>query len=113
MIADRAVFVDKDGTLIEDVPYNIDPAFIRLSPGAGAGLALLKQAGYRLIVVSNQSGVAHGFFPEAAMAGVEATLRERLAPFGVELDGFLYCPHHPEGRVAPYARACDCRKPAP
>jgi D-glycero-D-manno-heptose 1,7-bisphosphate phosphatase len=94
-------------------PYNVDPELIRLAPGAGRGLALLHDAGYRLFVVSNQSGVARGFFPESALAAVEDRLRELLAGFGVTLAGFSYCPHHPAGRIASYARGCDCRKPAP
>jgi D-glycero-D-manno-heptose 1,7-bisphosphate phosphatase len=113
MNGDRAVFLDKDGTLVEDIPYNVRPELIRLSPGAGEGLAVLHDAGYRLFVVSNQSGVARGFFPESALAAVEARLREPLSGFGVTLAGFSYCPHHIEGRIASYARACGCRKPAP
>jgi histidinol-phosphate phosphatase family protein len=108
----RAVFLDKDGTLIEDVPYNVDPKKIRLSPGAEDGLAALHEHGYLLVVISNQSGVARGFFAEEALSGVEAALRRRLAALGVPLAGFYYCPHHPEGNVAPYAVACRCRKPA-
>jgi D-glycero-D-manno-heptose 1,7-bisphosphate phosphatase len=108
-----AVFLDKDGTLVEDVPYNVDPAHIRLTPGAAEGLRRLHAAGYPLFVVSNQSGVARGYFPEAALAVVEGRLRELLHEAGVELAGFYYCPHHPEGIVAEYAVACDCRKPAP
>ncbi len=73
-----AVFLDKDGTLIEDVPYNVDPALIRLGPGAADGLRLLHAAGYPLIVISNQSGVARGYFEEAALGAVEARLRELL-----------------------------------
>jgi D-glycero-D-manno-heptose 1,7-bisphosphate phosphatase len=109
----RAVFLDKDGTLIEDVPYNVDPARIRLAPGAGRALRPLRAAGYRLVVISNQSGVARGYFPIAALAAVEQRLRTMLGDEGVVLDGFYVCPHHPEGNVAEYARACDCRKPAP
>jgi histidinol-phosphate phosphatase family protein len=109
----RAVFLDKDGTLIDDVPYNVDPGRIRLAPGAEEGLPLLHGAGYRLIVVSNQSGVAHGYFDERALVAVEARVRELIRPLGVSLAGFYYCPHHPAGRVAPFARDCDCRKPAP
>jgi histidinol-phosphate phosphatase family protein len=112
MNSDRAVFLDKDGTLIENVPYNVAPDLIRLTPGAGEGLALLHQRGYRLFVVSNQPGVAFGHFPESALAAVNDRLRELLAAHGITLSGFTYCPHHPHGRVAPYARVCDCRKPA-
>jgi histidinol-phosphate phosphatase family protein len=109
----RAVFLDKDGTLIEDVPYNVDPQRIRLTPRAAEGLQALNRAGYRLIVVSNQSGVARGYFAEGALAAVERRLRELLAEASVPLAGFYYCPHHPQGKVAAYAVACDCRKPAP
>jgi len=82
-------------------------------PGAGEGLRRLGAAGYRLVVVSNQSGVARGYFPEAALAAVEARLRALLAAEGVTLDGFYCCPHLPEGVVKQYAVGCDCRKPAP
>jgi D-glycero-D-manno-heptose 1,7-bisphosphate phosphatase len=109
----RAVFLDKDGTLIDDVPYNVDPERMQLAPGAREGLPALHVAGYRLVVVSNQSGVARGLFAEAALALVEARLRELLAGAGAALTGFYYCPHHPAGRVPEYAVACDCRKPAP
>ena len=109
----RAVFLDKDGTLVEDVPYNVDPRQIRLMPGAAAGLRRLHAAGYPLFVISNQSGVARGYFPEAALAGVAAALRRLLAEAGVPLRGFYYCPHYPDGVVPAYSVACDCRKPAP
>jgi histidinol-phosphate phosphatase family protein len=107
------VFLDKDGTLIDNVPYNVDPALVRLAPGAADGLARLHAAGFRLVVVSNQSGVARGYFPESALGPVEGRLRELLAEVGVPLAGFFYCPHHPKGVVAEFTRACDCRKPAP
>ena len=98
------VFLDKDGTLVDDVPYNVDPARVVLAPGAAAGLPRLVAAGFRLAVVSNQSGVARGFFPEAALAGVERRLAELLGDIGVSLAAFDYCPH---------LTGCDCRKPAP
>jgi D-glycero-D-manno-heptose 1,7-bisphosphate phosphatase len=109
----RAVFLDKDGTLIEDVPYNVRPERIRLMPGSMEGLRRLHQADYRLIVISNQSGVARGFFPEDALEPVRRRLAELLGEVGVPLAGFYYCPHHPAGSVADYAMECDCRKPRP
>jgi histidinol-phosphate phosphatase family protein len=109
----KAVFLDKDGTLIEDIPYNVDPQKVRLAAGVVEGLTALHESGFALIVVSNQSGVAHGLFVEPALREVERTLRRQLAAFGVPLAGFYYCPHHPQGKVAPYAAACRCRKPAP
>jgi D,D-heptose 1,7-bisphosphate phosphatase len=109
----RAIFLDKDGTLIEDVPYNVDPSRIRLLPGVVEGLRRLHQAGYLLIVVTNQSGVARGRFPEHALGAVAQRLRELLAPAGVPLADFYYCPHHPDGIVLEYAVECACRKPQP
>jgi D-glycero-D-manno-heptose 1,7-bisphosphate phosphatase len=107
------VFLDKDGTLVENVPYNVDPSLIRLTPGADVGLPRLSAAGLRLAVVSNQPGVAFGRFPESALSLVGEQLAELLAGIGVELSGFHYCPHHPEGSVPEYAVRCGCRKPAP
>lgn len=107
-----AVFLDKDGTLVVDVPYNVAPALVRLTDGALEGLQALHVAGYLLIVVSNQSGVARGLFEERALGAVEAHLRVLLGAAGVPLAGFYYCPHHPNGSVERYAIACRCRKPA-
>lgn len=108
-----AVFLDKDGTLIENVPYNVDPQQIRLTSGAFIGLRSLHLAGYPLIVISNQSGVARGYFAETALIAVEQQIRSLLANFNIPLAGFYYCPHHPDGIVAEYAIACNCRKPEP
>lgn len=109
----RAVFLDKDGTLIEDVPYNVDPELLHLTQGAVEGLHVLHTAGYPLIVITNQSGVARGYFPESALVAVEERLRQLLAEVDIPLAGFYYCPHHPDGVVANYAIACSCRKPEP
>ncbi|MGH7193618.1 MAG: HAD-IIIA family hydrolase, partial [Candidatus Saccharimonadales bacterium] len=95
-MSNRAVFLDKDGTLIDDVPYNVDPEQIRLAPKAGVALRRLARE-YRLFVVSNQAGVAHGYFGEDALPAVERRLWELLGDEGVALDGFYYCPHHPSG----------------
>jgi histidinol-phosphate phosphatase family protein len=108
----RAVFLDKDGTLVEDVPYNVDPSKVQLTPGAAAGLAALRRADYRLIVVSNQSGAARGYFAPSALEGVRERLSALLAAQGVQLDGFYWCPHHPQGDVPELSVVCDCRKPA-
>lgn len=108
-----AVFLDKDGTLVDDLPYNVDPALIRLTAGAGEALTSLHDAGFALVVISNQSGVARGHFPESALRSVVAEVRRLLADLGVPLLGFYYCPHHPDGVVAGYAIGCDCRKPRP
>ncbi|HYH74400.1 MAG TPA: HAD family hydrolase [Candidatus Saccharimonadales bacterium] len=109
----KAVFLDKDGTLTPDVPYNADPAKVRLFPDTAASLKRLQAAGYRLIVISNQSGVARGKFGEKALTPLFLRLLELLEAEGVELDDIQYCPHHPEGTVRKYAVTCDCRKPMP
>lgn len=108
-----AIFLDKDGTLIENVPYNVDCAKIRLAPRAGEALRRWRDAGFVIVVVTNQSGVALGYFNEHAVRRVELKLRQMLADEGVPLAGFYYCPHHPHGIVQPYACACSCRKPQP
>ncbi len=108
----RAVFLDKDGTVLRNVPYNADPARMELLPGAAAGLRRLARAGFALVVVSNQSGVARGYFPEEALEVVHGRLTTLFAGAGARLAGFFYCPHHPDGQ-GPYALACSCRKPAP
>jgi D-glycero-D-manno-heptose 1,7-bisphosphate phosphatase len=109
---EQAIFLDKDGTLLEDVPYNVEPRLMRLAPRAGEALRLLAPF-YRLIVISNQSGVAHGYFAESALAGVANRLEHLLASEGVSLGGFYYCPHHPQGQIAAYRCQCECRKPRP
>jgi D-glycero-D-manno-heptose 1,7-bisphosphate phosphatase len=108
-----AVFLDRDGTLVEEVPYLHDPAELALLPGVAGALLGLADAGYALVVATNQAGVARGYYDEAAVARVHRRLRELLAAAGVRLDAVLYCPHHPDGTVAGYAGACRCRKPAP
>jgi D-glycero-D-manno-heptose 1,7-bisphosphate phosphatase len=109
----KAVFLDKDGTLINDVPYNVNPALIRLEKGVARSLKALKDQGYLLIVISNQSGVAHGYFGLQALKSVVDKLQMELMNENVQLDAIYFCPHHPEGSVEEYAIACECRKPKP
>ncbi len=109
----KAVFIDKDGTLITNVPYNADPDKIVLEYGAVEALRLLQEEGYSLIVVSNQAGIAHGYFKEDEMEPVSARVRELLHEADISLDGFYYCPHHPAGKIVQYAVSCGCRKPLP
>ena len=109
----RAIFLDKDGTLIENIPYNVDPQRVVLTAGALDGLAQLTALGYLLIVVSNQPGIAHGLFSETALDAVHDRLQQLLAAGGVSLAGFYFCPHHRDGRLSRYAIRCQCRKPAP
>jgi D-glycero-D-manno-heptose 1,7-bisphosphate phosphatase len=96
-----AVFVDKDGTLVDDVPYNVDPQRIRLAAGAEEALAAFAERGLPVIVVSNQPGVALGKFSETDLSRVGEKLQNLLP-----IDAFYYCPHHPQA-------GCTCRKPSP
>jgi histidinol-phosphate phosphatase family protein len=113
LMGKRAVFLDKDGTLVVDVAYNVDPARLTLTPRAGEALRLLQDLGYELVVVSNQSGIARGLFSERALDAVRAKLDDLLGAYGVRLTESVYCPHHPDGSVGAYAVACRCRKPEP
>jgi D-glycero-D-manno-heptose 1,7-bisphosphate phosphatase len=106
------VFLDKDGTLIEDLPYNVDPSRIRMAPGAREGLRRLAEAGACVAIATNQSGVARGYFRLEELDAVERHLRSELERAGVPMLGFYVCPHLPEG-VNEYALECDCRKPLP
>ncbi len=98
---------------MNDIPYNVDPDLIQLAEGALDGLRLLQEHEYRLFIVTNQSGVARGYFEEQALSAVEKRLQELLSAAGVQLSGFYYCPHHPTGNVPQYSVECSCRKPQP
>jgi D,D-heptose 1,7-bisphosphate phosphatase len=110
----RAVFLDRDGVLNEDVGYAYRVEDLRLIPGIAAAVATLKSRGFLLIVVSNQSGVARGLFSKDDVNRFNQALNQQLiAAAGVGIDEFFYCPHHPDGSVAPYKLRCSCRKPEP
>jgi D,D-heptose 1,7-bisphosphate phosphatase len=102
-----AVFLDRDGTLIEDVPYLTDPSGIRFLPGAAEALVRLRRAGFARVLVTNQSGIGRGFFTEDRLREIHAELEGRLAGVGASLDGIYYCPS------APSEEDCPDRKPAP
>jgi D,D-heptose 1,7-bisphosphate phosphatase len=109
----KAVFLDKDGTLVKDVPYNVDPALISLEPYTVHALRFLQEQGYQLLMVSNQPGIALGYFSEADVHVAFLHISKLLKKQGVGLHGFYYCPHDPQGRQWPYAVTCSCRKPLP
>jgi D-glycero-D-manno-heptose 1,7-bisphosphate phosphatase len=109
----KAIFLDKDGTLVDDLPYNVEPQRITLCSGAGAALRLLSRLDYRLFVVTNQAGIAFGRFGVQSMETVHDRLQDLLFREQLALDGFYYCPHHPDGSVSTYACDCHCRKPMP
>jgi D-glycero-D-manno-heptose 1,7-bisphosphate phosphatase len=108
-----AVFLDRDGTINEDVDYLRHPDQMRLIPGAAAAIARLNQRGLAVIVVTNQSAVARGLLTENDLAAIHLHLHELLAAEGAHVDGIYYCPHHPEAANADFRRDCDCRKPGP
>jgi len=104
-----AVFLDRDGTLIEEVGHLGEPERVVVLPGVPKALRRLADEGFALVVVSNQAGIARGLFTEEAVRAVSARAAELLAGEGApELDGWYFCPHHPD-----FTGACDCRKPAP
>ena len=102
-----AVFLDRDGTLIEERIYLSDPERVVLLPGASSALSDLKDAGFALVVVTNQSGIARGLYGENEYRAVTRRLDDLLAEAGSSVDATLYCPHHPN-----FGPACECRKPA-
>lgn len=106
-----AVFLDRDGTLIEEVGYLDRAERVLLYPYATDAIRALNRAGIRVVMVTNQSGVARGFFSEAVVADVHRHIAHLLAAGGAHIDAYYYCPHHPDGRVAEYAVHCACRKP--
>lgn len=104
-------FLDRDGVLNVDRGYVHRPEQLEFVAGAAKAVRLLNDAGYRVVVVTNQSGIARGFYDEAALQRFHAHMRERLAAEGARIDALYYCPHHPQGTVTQFAIACDCRKP--
>ena len=107
----KAVFLDRDGTIIEDVGYLSSPEQIKFIPGSVASIRSLNQAGFKVIVISNQSGVARGHFGEDMLQTIDKIVHRGLLHGGAHLDAHYYCPHHPQHGVYPYKQECDCRKP--
>lgn len=102
----RAVFLDRDGTLVEDPGFLHEPDRVRLLPGVAAAVRRLNEAGWLVVAVSNQSGIARGVYDATAYTAVQRRLGELLAAHGAHLDGAYFCPHHPA-----FSGPCDCRKP--
>jgi len=109
---ERAIFMDRDGTVSEEVGYVNHIERLRVFPWTAQAVKKLNDAGIRAFIVTNQSGVARGYFPESLVAEVHDRLRRELAMGGARLDAIYYCPHHPDGRLALYRKECACRKPA-
>lgn len=109
----RAIFIDRDGTISEEVGYVNHLSRYRLLPRSAEAIRLARQAGYLTVVVTNQAGVARGYFPEDLVLKVHEKLAALLREAGAELDGIYYCPHHPDEGAPPYRQRCGCRKPEP
>jgi D-glycero-D-manno-heptose 1,7-bisphosphate phosphatase len=109
----RAVFIDRDGTISEEVGYVNHPSRYRVFPYAAEAIKLLNEAGWLAVLVTNQAGVARGYFSEDVIGAVHALLARELEAGGARLDAIYYCPHHPSVGEPPYRFDCDCRKPRP
>jgi len=112
-MAGKAVFLDRDNTVMEDPGYIGDPKVVKLLPGVELALKSLSQCGYKLVVVTNQSGIARGLLTEQTLDKIHAELRRQLSQRGAHLDAIYYCPFHPEGTIEEYAKESDLRKPQP
>jgi len=110
---EKAAFLDRDGTIIEDTGYVGEISKVRFLPGASAGIKLLNDNGFKVIIITNQAGVARGFFTEERVKEINAYIRESLVQEGAMIDEFYYCPHHVEGIIEEYRKDCYYRKPNP
>lgn len=107
----KAFFLDRDGTINKDVHYLDAPEKVELIPGAADAIKLMNEAGYKVIVVSNQSGVARGYFKEEVVDKINARINELLNEHNAHIDAFYWCPHYIGGKIKKYAIDCECRKP--
>jgi D-glycero-D-manno-heptose 1,7-bisphosphate phosphatase len=107
----KAVFLDKDGTIIKDVGYLDDPKKVRLFAGSASAIRSLNKKGFKVIVISNQSGIARGMFTESTLKDIDDKLISLIKRKGGKIDGIYYCPHHPRYGLSRYRRVCECRKP--
>ncbi len=106
-----AVFIDRDGTVNEQMGYINHPNRFRLLPGASEAIRLLNENHLLAIIVSNQSGVARGYFPMTLVHEIHSLMQKTLKDRGAKVDGIFFCPHHPRGTVPDFAKVCGCRKP--
>ena len=109
----KCVFIDRDDTLIEDISYLAKPDGVRILDRAIEGIKLIKEHGFLLVIITNQSGIARGYFTEKDLAAIHKKMRALLRKGGADYDDLFYCPHHVDGVVEPFNVDCDCRKPKP
>ena len=108
---ERVIFLDRDGTLNEEVHYLHRKEDLKILEGVPEAIRMLKEAGYKIVVVTNQAGVARGYFPESDVQELHQYINECLSPLGAGIDYFFYCPHHPVCGQGIYKKECRCRKP--
>ena len=113
MTARRAIFIDRDGTISQEIGYVNHASRYRLFPWAVDAIRLINKSGFLAVLVTNQAGVARGYFPEETIGEVHTLVKAALAAGDAHLDAIYYCPHHPSVGEAPYRLDCDCRKPRP
>jgi histidinol-phosphate phosphatase family protein len=106
ILQNKAVFIDRDDTINKDVPYCSRPEDFVLLPEVGPGIRLLREAGFKIVVVTNQSGIARGYFTHEVLKSIHAKMQADLGAYNAFIDAIFYCPHHPDDN-------CDCRKPKP
>jgi D-glycero-D-manno-heptose 1,7-bisphosphate phosphatase len=111
VIKHPVVFLDRDGTINEEVGYLNHLDRFLLLPRSGAAIRRLNERGFKTVVITNQSGVARGYFPESLVLQVHQKMKDLLSGEGACLDGIYYCPHHPDAGGSPYRQKCRCRKP--
>ena len=107
----KAIFFDRDGTLLVEAGYLVHPSRVAPYNCAAEALRMAREGGFTLILVTNQSAVARGYISEADLAAIHRRMQDVLAPHRAELDAIYYCPHHPEGTVEAFRKKCGCRKP--
>lgn len=110
---EKAVFLDRDGVIIEDIGYLDECSKVEFLPGVSESIKLLNKNGFKVIVATNQSGVARGYFTEERVKEINGYIQETLAKQGAVIDKTYYCPHYIEGTVEEYRKECRCRKPEP
>ena len=106
-----AVFIDRDGTILDELGYVVPGSEIRIYPFSAPAIVKLTDAGFPVVVITNQGGIALGMYDHAFVDETHAGLAEALARKGASITKWYYCPHHPEGKVPEFTRVCDCRKP--
>lgn len=109
----KAVFIDRDGTLIKDKDYLAKPSEVELIENTIPALEIFEDLDYRIFIITNQSGVARGYFSEKSVKEVNDYLKSLLSEHGISIAKIYYCPHHPDGEVEKYSYRCNCRKPEP